>query len=350
MTFPIRKNFLMKTNNSKEVTELVLIFPGINDSAPHSNDVEKYETMAKIIAQRPDTAVVVMGYSSPHNWGNQIDFDILTNELKSTLGAALLELQNNKVSINLKNVKYVAHSYGFTIANVALHKEILSDMYLGKIDLLLVEPYGFAPMQFTKSNKLREPEVAAAFLELLPELNNTDKQQAAKSELQLLSQYLNRVGAILGEFRPTQSIHESYGKVIERVTALPGVGHGCNLASIEKYLSGPSDPKKQPFPGEIDGFKLLMATLLCYLSDLDLSNLEINKLVVDGFWDKRVLASNLQQATTYDRAFNFLPAFIANRIATHGKMAVAAVAVAAIAGIGASYLTKDKLTPKPDFS
>lgn len=356
--------------NSKGINHLIVIYPGMDDGVEAgtnkpttSNNIEKYDIVGKITAElsEPGVTVITLEYLGPHEWGTPIDFIVLTDDIAQTLLDAVDNLKAKSfVGINIKKIDLVSHSYGFTalfwsLANNVFSRVIGKDCK-GGTNLHLFEPYGISAMKAAKESSLafREYEVVAAAQERFPDIaSNENSAQAAQNELTKLRSFedhsaVNSMNIILGLFRPSKSIHDSYGAINAdemgvNVIKLDKVGHGGAFLDILKAKQA----KALPPDYALTGFQILMNALICSLRGIKPNdNTTIAKAAREAIQQRIVELSIRSQlmprpdssfATAFKYIRNNLPEF-SRRNSVIATLAVTGIAVAA------SSLTQDNST------
>jgi hypothetical protein len=248
--------------NSQEINKIIIVYPGLDaiSTTPQfpstSNNLEKYNLFSQFISQMssPNTAVIAVEYPGPHAWGSEINFEVLTDNIKDTLQNAMEEINSKKLIIDVEKVDLFSHSYGFVPLFWSLANNILNDVFelqssAGTIDMHLFEPYGMAAMKSAKENSaaLREYDVLKATRAKFVGIDNDDinPTKAAQNEIKQLKAFddskfkVKNINIILGLFRPSKSIHESYGNINPEemrvnLVKLSNVGHGGALVDMLK--------------------------------------------------------------------------------------------------------------------
>lgn len=300
--------------NSKDIKRIIIVFPGMDDGMEGgkpttSNNIDKYDIFSKFTAEmsEPGVAVITTEYTGPHAWGTPIDFNTLTANIEETLKDAITELKERSFAIKVERVDLGSHSYGFTALFWSLANDILSRVigegYKGGTNLHLFEPYGIAAMKSAKENSLALREydvVTAAQQRFFGIANNENSALAAESELTQLRAFdshfqIKSLSIILGLFRPSKSIHGSYGEINAEengvnVTKLDKVGHGGAFLDILK-----AQQSKTPAPDyALVGFQTLMNAWISSLRGIhpnDVTEMAVNARITIQKWIEKLCIS-----------------------------------------------------------
>ena len=233
--------------DSKKIENLIVIYPGMDNltvlssTQPlTSNNINKYDLFAKITAQFmvPGSAVIVIEYPAPHEWGTPINFSVLTEGIASTLGAALDKIRADSFELYIKRIDLGAHSYGivplfWSLAN-NIYEKVLGTHAKCEKNLHLLEPYGLAAIRDEENTRAyRDQEVVAAARKRFHGIVSAEKlSEAAKEEITLLRSFdVKNVNIMFGMLNPIAEVHNSYGAIDPKeahikIMKLDGVGHG----------------------------------------------------------------------------------------------------------------------------
>lgn len=241
--------------DSEKIENLIVIYPGMDSLASlgstqplMSNNINKYELFAEITSKFmiPDSAIIVLEYSAPYEWGTPINFSVLTNGIAYTLRAALDKIRTDGFQLYIKRIDLGAHSYGmvplfWSLAN-NIYEKIPGVNAKCEKKLHLFEPYGFAAIRDEENTRAyRDQEVVAAARERFHGIVSAEKlSEAAKEEITLLRSFdVKNVNIMFGMLNPIAEVHNSYGAIDPKeahikIMKLDGVGHGAGLLDILK--------------------------------------------------------------------------------------------------------------------